>query len=382
MTRWLLTFVFASIACANASFAQAPMDRGPSLRIESVHPDANSTVEFDVKPLGKVPYNSIAQSPFIDVDMHGGIDRAEIDRTSMKTDPGSHRFSFNLYLNDSSLFTQNAYQYQVDQDPTGVFNDTIQSVNLHIGPDGPSAIVGTVRVPLHSPYGASDAFEPGPIPVQSVRTGSPTSFPLTLKSNLQWLGASLGTPSATVTCGTCLQTPISVQLSTSQLRPADQLIVTVTTVPNMWKAMAASSHPLSDKLDAKLNLLIPFAADGGTSWPQPIAVPIKFSPPLPMMAVSVLGGTLIGAFLRALLLRFAATRWSWREFILGLIIASLTWLIAFFIWSGDTSVKLFGMTFDPTQMFSAFILCVLAGGGPALLKLVDGFFPRIGGNNP
>ncbi|HEX4008133.1 MAG TPA: hypothetical protein VHX60_18310 [Acidobacteriaceae bacterium] len=355
-----------------------------TIRIESVHPDANSTVAFDVKPIGKVPYSSIAQDAFIDVSMHEGSYRAEIDQNSMQTQIASRRFVFTLYVNQSSLFSQGAYAYEIDEDATGVFNDTLQSINIHFGEDRPP-VMGTVTVPLHSPYGAPNAFSTGTsgaLAVEPLHTGSETSFTLTLTNNLQWLGATLGTPTASVTCDTCLRSPIGVHLSLNQLRPEGQVQVTVTTNPNMWKAMGASSRPAAETYDAVLNISIPFTAEGGSAATQTIAVPIKFSPPAPMMGLSVVIGTLLGAFLRAMLLFFSSRKWDWHEFVVGLVVAALSWLVALLIFSsGNTAVKVFGITFDPTQLMSAFVLCVLAGGGPALMKLLENSLPKMGGKD-
>ena len=94
-----LAIAFPCIAWASIALAQASLDLGPSLGIESVHPDANSTVAFDIKPLGNVSHKIVQN-----VEMRDPSYRAEIDRSSMKTDPVTRRFSFDLYLNHTSRF--------------------------------------------------------------------------------------------------------------------------------------------------------------------------------------------------------------------------------------------------------------------------------------
>jgi hypothetical protein len=354
--------------------AQLGLDLGPKVTLSAVHPDANSTVDFDVKALGMVSYASIARDTFSDVSVNRGIYQVELDRSSMQIDVVSRRFGFTLYVNLRSLFQQSAYAYVIEEDCTGVFDDTIQSVNIQIGSDRPP-LIGTVSVPLHSQYGASNPLQSAP-GLQKLHTGSQTVFTFNATSNLNLMGAHMGTPTATISCGSCLQTPIPVQLSTTDLPPGGEFGVTVTTNPNLWKAMSASS-------DATLTVTIPFIAEeqgesGVTAYPT-ISVPVKFVPPGILLALSVAGGTLLGAFLRMLLAYLPKRTWDWTQLVLGIVIAVVCWLVAMFAFSGGNSIiKLFDLNFDPSQTFPAFLLCLLVGGGTGLLKLVEEF---IGGKS-
>jgi hypothetical protein len=111
------------------------------------------------------------------------------------------------------------------------------------------------------------------------------------------------------------------------------------------------------------------ASDGGFPGTQSIIVHIKFSPPWPLTVLSVFFGGLLGAFIRIFVPSAQSNR---REFILGLIYAWVSWLFAFLLFAnGQTVIKLMGITFDPTQMVSAFALCVLTGGGPPLVKILQ-----------
>jgi hypothetical protein len=150
--------------------------------------------------------------------------------------------------------------------------------------------------------------------------------------------------------------------------------------------MHASRHPASDKYDADLILLIPATAEeGGSSRTQEINVHIKFAPPLKYLILSITIGSLVGALCRLFLVFRVSKRWTWPEFVVGLIYAIVFWCIAFILSAnGMTTVKIWGLPFDPTQLFPAGVLCLVAGGGPPLLKLLDDFvvnrFP--GGKKP
>lgn len=387
-------FVACAVDCVPAC-SQTVASQGPVVTLRNVHPDANSTVDFDVKPVDSVSWASIANHTLANVNLNSGTYRAEVDRTSMKTDVATHQFGFLLFVNRPSLFQQSVFAYEVVENCTGVFNDTIRSVNLDIGV-GQSKIEGNVSLPLHSPFGASNPFQsqysnpnppysglnPSPPPPQKLRTGSQTSFSVTATSNLNFMLAQLGTATASIDCGACLQPSIPVQLSTTSLAPNGSLTVTVSPAPNLWKAMSASRHPDSNKYDAILNVSIPFSAgEQGVSGVTSIAtIPIEvtFSPPWPLTALSVAAGTLLGAFLRMWLAWYSDPKktWQWREFGLGAAVALVCWVIAMFAAaSGNLIIRLFGLTFDPTQVFAAFLLCLLLAGGPALLKQIEQYLP-------
>ena len=387
--RWISAAAagLASLACSfPACVGQAAGGDqllGIAVRIDPVHPDATSAVAFSVKPLGPLPYNSISREALSDVSMSDDMYRAELDLSSMGEDK-SGRFTFMLYVNRSSLFETSVQSYEIEEDPTGVFNDTIQTVSLHIGPDRTS-LVGTARVPLHSPYGSPHgltykAATNEPPTVQSVPMGTESSFTIALDSALDRMGATLGEPTVSVNCDQCLQLPIQVRLSKNRLIPGDHVDATFTLTPNTLKAMHASAYPASDKFDADLTLTIPLTADtGGSTGQQSIPVHIKFSPPTILIVLSVLLGAVAGAFIRMFL---TGTHRDRHEFFLGLIYAGVCWGLAFLIFdNGKTMIKLMGVTFYPTQIFSAFMLCLLAGGGPPLIKLLQDsvLSPMLGG---
>lgn len=349
------------------SSAQSNLDLGPRITLSAVHPDANSTVDFDVKALGKVSFASIARDAFSDGSINRGNYQVELDRSSMHTDVASRRFDFTLYVNQRSLFQQSAYAYDIEEDCTGVFNDTIQSVNIQIGSERPP-LTGTVSVPLHSPYGASNPLQSAP-GLQKLHTGSQTVFTFSATSDLNLMAAHMGIPTASISCDSCLQAPIPIQLSTSDLPPGGQFSIMVTTTPNLWKAMSASP-------DATLTIKVPFTAyeqgeSGVTAYPT-ISVPVKFVPLKIFLGLSVAGGMLLGAFLRMLLAYFPKRTWDRTQFVLGIVVAGVCWLLAMFAYSGGNSIiKLFGLSFDPTQIFPAFLLCLLVGGGTGLLRLIE-----------
>lgn len=388
MHRTAIVMVAWCVVWCSLAHSQASPDRGPIVTLDSVHPDANSTVSFDVKPADAVSWTSIANHSFANIQLDSGTYRAEVDRTSMKADVASRQFGFKLYVNRSSLFQQRVFTYEIVEDCAGVFNDTVRSVNISIG-QGTSQIKGSILLPLHSPFGASNLLQspyysanqpyslnPSAPPAIKLRTGSQTVFTISATSNLNFMLAHLAPASATVDCGPCLQSPIPVQLSTTDLAPNGQLIITVTANPNLWKAMSASQHPDSDKYDAILNINIPFTAGEQGEFGAPgqaiIPVEVRFSPPVPLTMLSVLAGTLIGAFIRMLLAWIPKKTWDWKQFVLGAIIAIVCWAVAMFAASsGNMIIKLFGLTFDPTQIFAAFLLCLLLSGGTGLLKLIE-----------
>jgi len=348
-----------------------------SIAIDPIHPDANSTVNFTVQPTGTVSHASISQESPLQVQSPDASCQIELDLSTMHRDK-SGRFVFSLFANERRQFAQSAYSFLVYEDPSGAFNDTILPVNIRrVSANSP--LMGSASIPVHSPYGPPNAlsFVSGTGDSQAVHTVpmGTTDFPLTitLQSNLSQLGAALGPAQTDVTCGGCLHSPIPTQLSKNALAPNDRVDVTFKLTANTIPAMYASAHPLSQSADADLYLSIPVTPDqGGSPRSQEIGVHLKFSPPLPLMVLSILGGTIVGALLRVFIGWRANKKWEWEEFLMGVIYALLTWGIAIAVFnSGKTTVKIMDVQLDPTQLWSAGLLCLLAGGGPLLLKLAD-----------
>src|ERR1035437_10309651 len=97
--------------------------------LRSVHPDPNRIFSFPVTPLGSIPHQAIPQTAApTAVSMYNPAYEAQIDLSSMGWVRG--RFTFVLYLNHSNLFEKSVYSYQIAEDATGVFNDTVQTVNI------------------------------------------------------------------------------------------------------------------------------------------------------------------------------------------------------------------------------------------------------------
>ena len=378
----VLLFMCCSSNCEGQS-AGCKQGLAFAVALDTAFPEANKPVEFTVNERDSIPHSAIpSTAQLINVPMNDGSYQVEFDRQSMAPVGDSARFT--LYVNCRPHFTTAAYEYVVSEDAYDSFNDTIRNVNIRVGANGTDAVhsnvMGTAQLPLHSRYGPSPGLvDQSEQTVHSLTMGSGAqSFSIRLGSALDRLGATLGEPAASVTCGTCLQQVPPPKLSKTQLLPGDHVDVTVTVTPNVVQAMRASAGPTSEKYDADLNLSIPMtASDGGFPGTQSIIVHIKFSPPWPLTVLSVFFGGLLGAFIRIFVPSAQSNR---REFILGLIYAWVSWLFAFLLFAnGQTVIKLMGITFDPTQMVSAFALCVLTGGGPPLVKILqDTVMEKIG----
>ncbi len=364
-------FLIAASCCAPACTAQFATPNDSSaipVRLDPVHPNSNSTVTFSAKYLGPIPYASISGKELQDVQMLDPTYRAGLDLSSLARDK-TGRFIFTLYVNRANLFQKSVDAYEIGEDPTGGFNDTIQPVNIYIGSDR-SALPNSTPLPLHSPYGSPTAlaYKPANADPQSLPMGKDFTFHITLDSALDQLGASLGDATATINCDRCLQT-LQVKLSKTALSLNDQVDATFTISPSTFKAMAAAAQPESDKYDATITLVVPVTADkGGSRRDQTVPIRVKFTPPLTGIALGVILGTLFGAFIRMYL---GTTHTNKQEFYLGLIYAIVCWLFALLLFAnGKTAIKLLGFNFDPTQMFPAFMLCLFAGGGPPLVQLL------------
>jgi len=364
-------FLACGAFCIAISFVHAQSSVVPGIRIDTYSPSDNRwSVTFTVLPSAlPQPYSTINGG---DVEAMQQIDAsyaAVLDKGSMLRDKQGE-FQFVLYLNRASDFQQEVYAYKVIENSYGSFNDLQGAINVRLASTG--AVLGTVTVPLHCSDGPPNALVPfgGSVPStapdQKINMGSEADFSITLSNHMS-LGAALGTPSAEVSCGGCLRQPISVALSRASLAPGDEAEVEFKLNPNLARAMHAAGSP------NYLTLTVPVtAAQGGAQRGQQITIPIHFSLPRTLLALCIVFGTLVGGAIRAFMKFCQIKQWPWNEFLLGLIYGGLTWSLAYALFSGTgAQIQLAGVHLDPTQLFQAGLLCVLAAAGPPVLKQLD-----------
>jgi hypothetical protein len=284
-------------------------------------------------------------------------------------------FTFNLYLRPSASEGQTLYEYEVDENPTGVFNDVVKPVTLHIGKSNSTV---TSKLALHSAYGPLQALSYAPSTpgtIQGVSLGSSYSFKVQLDNNLQDMAASLGSATVTAGCTRCWRKPAEVNFLDNPLKPRGHTEAAITVYPNTLYALGTTATLLNPNVQQDaLTLSFAVTATGGVAGTQSIDVPIRFTPPLPYLGLATLLGAVLGGCLRMLL---AAGPRDRKLMMLGSIYAVVCELLAivFFEYTA-TTIKIAGVNFDPTQILPAFVLCVLVGGGPTLIKAMKEIFGK------
>ena len=364
-------FLACPAFCIAVSFVHAQSSAAPGIRIDTYSPSDNRwSVTFTVLPSAVTqPYSTISGLSLEAMQQTDSSYEAALDVGSMLRDKQGE-FQFVLYLNRASEFPQEVYAYKVIENSYGSFNDLQGAISVRLVSTG--AVLGTVTVPLHCGDGPPNALVPlggsvpGTAPDQKINMGSEADFSITLANQMS-LGAALGPPTAEVSCGGCLQQPISVALYPNSLAQGDKVQVQFKLNPNLAQAMHAAGS------SNYLTLTVPVtAAEGGAQRGQQITIPIYFSPPRTLLALCIVLGTLVGAAIRAFLKFCQIKQWPWNEFVLGLIYGGLTWALAYVLFSGTgAQIQLAGVHLDPTQLFQAGLLCVLAGAGPPVLKQLD-----------
>lgn len=330
----------------------------------------SSAVSFNYKCLGKIPTSSLTSAALRAAQFNDNTYQVQID-LSATTWIAQKQFSFQLYVNRSSEFGASVYEYQVDEDTTGAFNDTEQTVPIDVGAAN-DVHSGTITVPLHSPLGPSSGLTYTPSasrPYQPISTEGDTSFTINLTNNLAYFSSTLQNPTVISGCGGCMQVQAKfTNLSgDNQLRPNTPVTVQVDVNTNLWQALQASLHPegADDAYDSHIMLDIPMTPSHGMKNDQMISIPIKFSPPWQWTLLGTLLGSLLGGLIRIYLSKSR----GWRSFAYGFFLAVVAELVAIWLFSSPQSgLKIFGVSLKPTQAFSAFMFCLLVGGGPALVK--------------
>lgn len=356
------------LACALlAAVALAHAQSAPSITIDPYTNITGGSVNFTVAPaIGPIAFSTIPSQNLQDVDMTDPSYQAALDRSSMVMNKWNN-FQFTLYLNRASQFQNQVYSYQVTENPNGSFTDLVAPVNIRLSTGD---LLGHVPLPLHTAFGPAGAMVPVPVdpPPQPVSTAIESDPSITLKNQMIGLSAILGTPSVDIDCSNdCLQTATATLSSnTNAIDPGDQVTVHFKLVPRMGQAVFAAPH-------GTLKLTLPVtSSEGGNTHNQLIDVPILFHPSLWFLIPSIIVGTLLGGGIRSFLQFSQTKQWLWKEFILGLIYALVTWAVAYALFTaGGTKITLVGVSLDPTQLFQASLLCLLAGAGPAFLKHLD-----------
>jgi len=368
LRRFFGRFLACGAVCIAVSFIHAQSSAAPGIKLQTYSPSDNSwSVTFTVLPSTvPQPYSTINSLNLEAMQQTDNSYQAAIDEGSML--PSKGVFQFVLYLNRASDFLQEVYAYKVIENSYGSFNDLQGVINVRLS--STDAVIGTVTVPLHCADGPPNALvlsgNVPTAPVEPVNMGSEKDFSITLVNQMS-LDAALGPPTVQVSCGGCLQQPVSATLSSTSLAQGDKLQVNFKLIPNLSQAMHAAGS--SNYLTLKVPLT---AAEGGAQRGQQITIPIVFSPPPLLLVPCVLLGILLGGAIRAFAKNGRFKPWPWNEFILGLTYAALTWGIAYVLFnSSGTEIQLVGVRLDPTQLLQAVLLCVLAGAGPAVLKQLD-----------
>jgi hypothetical protein len=347
--------------------AQSPVH----LHLDAVYPEDNASVSFSITPAGVIENNNLASVTQKDSEDHSYS--VLLDLLTLGRDK-SGRFSFSLYVKSNSTNDHKIYQFLVDEDSNSRFNDTIQAVNFQIS-SASSTSTGVIDLPLHCAFGNRLALDYKPSSViQQVPLGGPFSFPIRLTSNLKTFGATLGDATVTAGCKSCWQPGAQATLSKAEIAPNDTVDVTLNVIPSTLHDLAATATQLaSDKSHDVLSLNIKVATDkGGYPADQTIYIPVRFTPPLPYLLLAIFLGALAGGLVRAFLASGADTR---RQLLIGFVIAVVVELLAIVLFATtSTQVKVAGFNFDPTQVLPAVVLCLLVGGGPALIKYVKEAF--------
>lgn len=357
--------------------------QGVGVHFDPYSPSKGTSVQFSISDGGTVPRAALAGLPLRTEDT-----QAHLYTISVDTNVGLDKFqrcSFDVYVYPQNSSATTVHKYTVSEDPIGAFLDTIAEVTFHIkGAAGED--VGKIRLPVHSKDGSDNLSLALPDEPLKVGLGAASSSELGLTNKLENLHVLLGdTHISSEQCADCWQS-FSVTPNVKILAPQKATALSFQRRPNALKALARSMFMLNPKVphDTLLITVSSVSEQGGLSAEQEFHLPIRFTPPSLWLAVAVLLGAMLGSLLRLWVRDDPAPPAAppGRSRRLGQIgvtafIAIVIWLLALVLFSyTETQVKILGFSFDPSQLPPAFLIALLAAGGPPIVKKIQEAFGK------
>lgn len=379
MMRLLFSLLAATLMWGTA------LAQGMRLLFDSYPPSRGTSVQFSTSDGGNVPRAAIARLPLRTQETQSHLYSVSVDTSTFILDK-FQRFSFDAYVDPQQAPGTTVHKYTVSEDPIGPFLDNISTISFHIkGAAGED--VGTISLPLHSKDGSDNlnlALPDDPLKVGSGAASSSSELGLNNKlENLHVL--LLDSHIRSVQCPECWQS-LSVTPNVKTLAPQKGTSLNVERRPNTLKALARSMFMLNPKVphDILLISVSSVSEQGGLTAEQEFHLPVRFTPPALWLAIAVVVGAVLGSLLRLWVTDEPSSSPPRRRPLpspaqIGTtaLIAIVIWLLALVLFSyTDTQVKILGFSFDPSQLPPAFLIALLAAGGPVIVKKIQEAFGK------
>jgi len=345
------------------------------IRFDPTTPAAGTSVIFDPDDAGMLPSNALSGLPIKTMATQDGKFLLIVDSQSYHRDK-YHRFTFDCYFKRfSDKSTTPIHKFVVVEEPIGTFPDLVGPVTVHIS-DGNETDAAVIELPQHSddPANLTVAIPSSPYPVPM---GNPSRMELGVSNNLASLHVNIDPTISVVAtkCPRCWE-QITAKVIHEQLGFKQGTSLIVELHPNSFEAfkqnlLVFDSNAPQDEL---VGTITSEADDGGLAAPQDFHIPVRYSPPIGFLFLSIVCGAFIGCAIRFSISILTPPKISLLETGVAAITAVVAWLLVLLLFATKTKVTVLGYDLDPTQVVSAGLVTLIAAGGAPFARRLTELF--------
>lgn len=291
-----------------------------------------------------------------------------VDRSSEESRSEGEIFHYFLHLASNG---KPEHCFQLTATPAGTFRDQRSAVRLRVV-DGEEKVEGEIQLVLHNGLEAPHYLDAELVeepPVEGTLFGE-VAISLNLTNRLEnvpltidWIEVDADRPRR------WWVQPVAVASTGSVLGPGrtKERALRVEGKASGWRAFGAALNPFTAKESHEVvTVRIGYGTEGGMPRQLDVTVPIRFEPSIFAVVVALVVGLLVGCTVPAgKYARVLGRRsfWGyWRPIVLRVApVAVISWALGMTLVSGGSQFRLFGVTLDPDQLMTAFLIGALLG---------------------
>ena len=347
----------------------------PELAVDSVNVGQEGVVSFSVLALGLEKRANFPDPQFLVGQTDDRVFRLYEDVDSIQQ-VRFNAFTFTVYLVTARDPGSGAYKFQVTGNPTGSFHDAAVRVSFHVK-TGSNAGSGEMLMPVYNAVRKDFLQVEKSTGPTYVSVSGLTSAQIRLANPPDALPVSLTNISVGEDCPQCWTRVTSAVNQNSPLRvdPGATTNVSLDLLPNSVPALLQGAEVIKPDLphDTLAVTITYHTVPGGADRKQTVLAPVRFGPGLFGLGLALLGGLALGLVARYLLTGRLGKQDE--KIVHAILTALVLAIIAEFVGMmltayGNSKLILFGLDIDPRQLFPAFILAMLVGGGSAVVSWV------------
>src|SRR5215469_16114812 len=353
----------------------------PQLTLDSVNVRQDGMVTVSTLSLGWEDRSDFSDQRYILGQTEDQVFRLWVDIESIQQ-VRFNAFTFTSYVVDSKANTKRAFKFQITGNPTGSFRDLPARVSFHVKTSAGNC-GGWIRIPVYNAARTDLLLTEKQTEPAYVSVSGSTQIQIPLRNVTESLPVRVTDVAVNEDCPKCWtrissrvseKTPFVLSPGTSEHLPIE---VAANSLPALLHgALLIKTDVPHDTLSVVLTY---HTVPGGAEKKQTIPANIRFGPGLLGLALALCSGIALGLTARYLLTgklgkeNETTVHATLTALVLGLVAEFVGIMLMAY---GNSKLVLLGLDIDPRQLFPAFILAMLVGGGSAVTSWVKQVFPK------